>query len=115
MKYIFVLLISFSLADASILLDKSNPICIDDYYFKNNRLFYLTSKDQKWKKSTDDNLAQQIHFGYDYDSTNDICKPSPYFIDLGLTYFDFNFLMALSGLLFSFLIFWLLSSFMIGL
>ncbi|MBL1245058.1 MAG: hypothetical protein COA39_011870 [Sulfurimonas sp.] len=114
MKYIILFIFSLSL-NASILLDKAYPICIEDYYIAGGTLYYLRSVDNTWGSTTADKSVQEIYYGYDYNTSSGYCSPKSYNIDLGLSYFDFNFLMALSGVLFAALIFYLFSSFLIGL
>jgi len=114
MRFLTIILFSFSL-NASMLFDKSYPICIEDYYINNGSLFFQRSSNLTWGSTTANNNVQYIYYGYDYNITNGNCSPKPYIKDLGLSYFNFHFLMALSGLLFGVIIFWLLSSFLIGL
>jgi len=102
MKKIFLFLfISLSFLNASMLFDKSYPICIEDYYVKGGSLYYLRSSDGKWSDTTSDKLVQYIYVGYTYDDDNGTCSPELPIIN-GMSYNDFQFLNGLYGLLFGF-------------
>jgi len=106
--FLFFLLLNlfsaFSVLNASILLDKDTPYCIEDFYYKNGKLHYLRSSNNRWYTTGENNIAGFLHPGYKYDSDSDSCLPEPYAI-LGMSAMDFHFLMALSGLLFGFVVF----------
>ena len=116
MKKVFIFLLFIaSFLNASMLLDKGYPLCIEDYYVKGGALYYLKSSDNSWGSDTSNKLVKEIHYGYDFNSTSGECVPVPYKKELGLSYFQFHFLLALSGLLFSAIVFFMISSFLIGL
>ena len=98
-----MIVLKFSLF-ASILLDKSYPLCIEDYYYKGGNLYYLKSNTNKWASTSSNGLASKLHSGYVWDANNSICKPNDATI-LGLSIMQFNFLNALTGLFFGLIIF----------
>ena len=102
--FIFFFLLS-SLLKASMLLDKSYPVCIEDFYIKGGALYYLRSNGNSWASTTSNNLVNQIHYGYTWDDANKKCVPDPVTV-LGMDYKDFNFLLGLIGVLFGFTILW---------
>ena len=75
-KIIISLLLLSSFLNASYLLDKDYPLCIEDYYIKGGSLYYLRSSDEVWKSSTENSIVEFIYSGYDWDSDNGICKPN---------------------------------------
>jgi hypothetical protein len=102
-KIIFVLLFSMSL-NASMLLDKNTPICIEDYYVQNGTFYYKDSSSLNWFSVANEyHLSTFINEGFIYDSQNDICYPDNSTI-LGLKQFDYNLLLAFTGVLFGFVI-----------
>lgn len=96
------------------LFDKSYPLCIEDYYVQSGELFYLKSSSNTWGSTTSNKLVEFIYPNYYYDSVNNICSPSSATV-LGLSTNDFNFLMALSGIIFSSIIFLVIAIFLTGL
>ncbi len=97
----------------------SATYCITDYYFKNQRLYFLQSDDDRYDNLRLSNYAKvSIEAGYIYDSENNICTVSNIdtsdfeatselsmrynnFSFLGIPLEYFNTLMALSGLIIS--------------
>ena len=102
MRYIFLSISLASLLNASYLLDQSssNHFCIENYYFQNNNLVYLKSIDQNWYSSSSYYL---ITNGFDYNASSNKCDLIPILKDSGLTYDNYNYLMALLGLLTGFI------------
>ncbi|UCN00053.1 hypothetical protein LCX93_11055 [Sulfurimonas sp. SWIR-19] len=98
-----ILFISFLLSSlsASFLYDKDTPICIEDYYIKNSRVYFLKSSDGQWSSTRENNTIKDLHSGYTWDADNSICKPESWLI-LGMDVKDWHFLEALTGLLFGF-------------
>ncbi|WP_434656973.1 hypothetical protein [Sulfurimonas sp. NW9] len=98
-----ILIISFLLSSlsASFLYDKDYPVCIEDYYLKSGRIYYLRSSDSTWASTSENNTIKDLHSGYTWDSNNSICKPQSWLI-LGMDVKDWHFLEALTGLLFGF-------------
>jgi len=112
-KIIFIFyffLINISL-NASYLYDSQN-LCIDDYYVTNSSFNYLPSGSTSWISVSSFNNAGALHDGYVYDSTLNKCSLDPKLY--GLSSSNFNALMALSGLIFGFLIFNIISNFLIS-
>lgn len=96
---ILLLVITFqSVAFSSYLLDKNTPICIEDFYYKSSRIYFLKSKNDSWASTTEDHTSDHIIFGYVYDADNDICKPDEWLI-LGMDVKDYNFLLGLIGVI----------------
>jgi len=111
-KIILSILLLSSFLDASFLLDKNTPVCIENFYYKKSRLYYELSSTGKWSSTTEDHQASNIHFGYEYDKQTKQCNPKEWLI-LGMDVKDFNFLMGLIGLLFGFVsMFFLIELFM---
>lgn len=101
MKYlkILLLLMTFSsVSNADYLLDSKN-ICILDFYTKGNKFYYLKSKDEQWYSTTTKNYGSSVLIGYSYWNDVDECHPKDWLI-LGMDVKDFNFLMALIGVIF---------------
>lgn len=101
MKYfkILLLLITFSItSNASMLFDKNTPVCIEDYYIKDSRIYYQSSDTLNWSSTSEDHTGGMVQIGYVYDSVNDICKPDIHLI-LGMDVKDFNFLLGLVGVI----------------
>ena len=112
---ILLLLITFSsLSQASYLLDKNTVICIEDYYYLDNRIYFQKSTNMSWGSTSEDHTSDHIKDGYIFDSATGKCTPNDARI-LGLEQTQYNFLMALSGLLFSFIVVLVISSFLTGL
>lgn len=115
---ILLLLITFSsISNADIirnvLLDTNEDICIyDNFYIYDEEYHAQTIGGDLYQGGTAD--IPMILSGYKYDTDTQICSREDYKI-LGLEENDFNFLMALSGLLFSFVIFFILALFLVGL
>ena len=100
MKYLKILLflLIFSNLSASYLLDKNSPLCIEDFYYKNSRIYFQKSSNLNWDSTREDHTATHIFQGYIYDSDNNICKPDVHLL-LGMDVKDFNFLLGLIGLI----------------
>ncbi len=104
-KFLFFLFLLSNLLQASMLLDKSYPVCIEDFYVKGGALYYLKSNGNTWASTTSDKLVKEIHYGYTWDATNKKCVPDSVTV-LGMNYEDFNFLLGLIGVLFGFTVLW---------
>ncbi len=100
-KILLLLLLLSNFLNASMLLDKNTPVCIEDYYIKNGSLYYLKSENNNWVSTDTNKLVQYIYYGYSYNSDNGKCEPQQYNI-LGISPMQWNFLTALTGLLFGF-------------
>jgi hypothetical protein len=116
MKYLLFFILIISSSNASMLLTKEN-CCIEDFYHSNGTFYYLKSNTGQWNTTTTNDYAFYILKGYDYNSTDDTCRPNSKNVlasSLGIDYSTFNMLMALSAILaFSIIIFYL-TSFLIG-
>lgn len=115
---ILIFIISFqTVSSASYLMeyDATNKYCIEEYYLSNTgQILFLYSGNMNWYAAPSSISMSDIYNGFDYNSTNGRCSPS-HSNALGLTSNDFNFLMALSGLLFSAILFFVISNFLLGL
>jgi len=100
-KIILTLLLLSNFLNAAYLYDKDSPLCIDDFYVKASKVYFLKSKTGNWSSTTEDNTVKNIYPGYIYDADNNLCKPANWFI-LGMDVKDWHFLEALTGLLFGF-------------
>jgi len=96
-KIILSILLLSSFLNASYLLDKNTPVCIENFYYKKSRLYYELSSTGKWYSTTEDHQASNIHFGYEYDKQTKQCNPKEWLI-LGMDVKDWNFLLGLAGL-----------------
>ncbi len=97
-QMLFFLILFQSVSSASYLLDTTNPLCIEDFYYKDSKLYFLDSKTNSLFFSTQANSSSLIKVGYVYDSLNDACKPDVNLI-LGMDIKDFNFLLGLMGVI----------------
>ncbi len=117
MKYLLSLILLVSLSNASMLLDKKN-LCIEDYYVTNDGYFhFLKSSTGRWNSVTSTNYAGSVLYGYDYNSSDNSCRRNANNItasNLGLSYQDYGLIMALSAVLFSSIVIFFLTSFLIG-
>jgi len=110
MKIFVFILVIFSLSislNADWLYGK-NDKCVNDFYYKNGTFYYHYSKDDNgsnWHSTTSNNYYKYLYSGFSYDPSTNICSNRDY---LGLTSFGYNFMYALTGLLFGFLMFWLI-------
>ncbi|WP_455755930.1 hypothetical protein [Sulfurimonas sp.] len=100
MKYfkILLLLISFSsVSNASYYLP-TRDICIEDFYAKGARFYYLHSKTNQWYYTNDHDHVHKLIPSFTYDAVTDKCTP-PSFLMLGMDIKDFNFLLGLIGVI----------------
>ncbi|MCW8895188.1 MAG: hypothetical protein OQK48_07875 [Sulfurimonas sp.] len=99
MKYLIILLSSISFLNASMLLDKDTPTCIENFYYQNGRIYYQSSDTLNWSSTSENSVVEHIHPNYIYDSVNDTCSPNLSYI-LGMDIKDFNFLLGFIGVIF---------------
>jgi hypothetical protein len=108
MKIVFFLFLLYSISNAEYLLtlEQSNNngtliYCIKDYSYSQNLINYVDTDDLSHSLNT--SLYQAINLEQGYTYSNGVC-----FMDkanlLGLTYDEFNYLMAVYGILLSSLI-----------
>ncbi len=117
MRYLIISFALFTSLNASMLLDKSYPICIEDFYVKGGKLYYLKSSSNTWGNTSSNYMVKNIYYGYVFNSSSGSCSPNNTYkqaISLGLDYFQFNFLMALTGLLFGLMLFYFIASVLVG-
>jgi hypothetical protein len=98
-KRIFPLFFFLIFANASILYKNKN-YCIEDFYYKEGRFYYLRSSDGKWYSTFTKN--NNLQYGYYYNDDNKTCEYNQTLRDLHISYFDYYFLWGLSGLLIGF-------------
>jgi len=98
MKFLLSLLFITNLLNASMLLDGSS-ICIEDYFMKNGNTYILKSSTMQWESTSENNLIKTIIPNYIYKKDINRCVPD-ISIKMGLTVEQFNFLLALTGLIF---------------
>jgi hypothetical protein len=93
-----LLFISISNLSASMYSGKDD-FCIEDYYFKNGTFYYLKSRTGNWNSNTANGGGNKIEYDFNYDADNDVCSPVGV-NSLGLKPTEYNFLLALCGLIF---------------
>jgi len=116
MKSFLIILFFFSISNASMLLDKKN-CCIEDYYVSNARFYYLKTRTGNWNSTTTSSYSGSVLYGYDYNSSDDSCRQNSInkvASSLGLSYISFNMLMALSAVLFSSILVFFLTAFLVS-
>jgi len=104
MKYLKILMLLVFLnisASAAFLYDKDTPVCIDDFYQKSSRIYFLKSSNGKWSSTTENNTIKDIHPGFKYDSNTSKCLPDKWLI-FGMSVTDYYFILALIGVLVGF-------------
>ena len=102
MKYFLILttsLIFASASNASFLMDKQTPVCIEDFYQNGNSIYFLQSSNNTWYSTTENYTVERIFSGYKYNPDNGNCEPEAFLL-LGMDVKDFNFLLGLIGLIF---------------
>ena len=90
---------SINFLNASMILDKNSPVCIENFYYKNAYIYYQRSSNLSWYSTSEDHTSDHIKYNFVYDSDNDTCSPAGV-NSLGLLPTQFNFLLALCGLIF---------------
>jgi len=98
LKFLLSLLFITNLLNASMLLD-SHSICIEDYFMKNGQTYILKSSTKSWELTEQKNLVNSIIPNYIYKSDVNRCVPD-ISRKMGLSIEQFNFLLALTGLIF---------------
>ena len=98
MKFLLSLLFVTNLLNSSMLLDSYN-MCIEDYYVQNERLYVLPSSTMIWESTRDTNILKSVIHSYKYNSSTNKCEPD-LSLKMGLQIEQFNFLLALTGLVF---------------
>jgi len=99
MKRFLPLFLFLVVVDASILYKNKN-ICIEDFYYKNGRFYYLKSADGDWYSTYTSN--NNLEYGYYYDDDNETCEYNLTLKTLHVSYFDYYFLWGLAGVLIGF-------------
>ena len=101
MRKIFPLLFVFALLHADILY-KNRNICIQDFYYKNGYFYYKKSSNGRWYRTWATN--NNLEYGYSYHDNNNTCEYNDTLKELNLSYFDYYFLMGISGVLIGFVV-----------
>ncbi len=105
MKIKYLLLSSLFLITSSfsdILYVKKKRCILDTYYFQNNNFHYTYSSSGS-SYSTQYFKSKDLEYGYIY--LNNKCQKIQILKDTHMTYHDYKFMIALTGLLLGFLIF----------
>jgi len=99
MKIIISLFFLSNLLFSAYYLDKKN-VCIDAFFIKDYEFYYKESATSQWYNTTETNMVSTIlsNFVYDADSVSP-CSPNLSYM-LGIDIKDFNFLLALVGVIF---------------
>ena len=114
MKFIIIFFFAYSLSYSSMMLGKKN-FCIEDYFVDNGTLYYLKSDGLDWKSTTSKTYTATIQNGWDYNTTNGNCYRKPQLVDLGIDYNTYNMLLAITAILFSSIVFFVIASTLVGL
>jgi len=103
MKYLFILIIFLTSLNAEYLLQYgSYEYCIDSYSIRDSDRYIDIVLSSNGQTYTLDININQIHPGYVYDPDNKTCNKRDELIELGLDYYQYNFLFAFLGLLIGF-------------
>mgnify|MGYP003571689258 CR=1 FL=1 len=125
MKTILLFIILFTISFSQELLtygkgNKTYSYCVEDYYYKNNRLYFIKSSNPYYYTSINQAQYKNISFQSGYVYENNQCSLNENTINdyqtqtvsninyrnltqLGLSQNDFNLMMAFSGVCISFL------------
>lgn len=107
MKILILIFMFLSVSHADYLLSSKNK-CITDWYYKGGKIYYhYSTSPDTLRSSTSKKYEPLIFSGYSYNSDSKKCIKNEYY---GLSYEDYNFIYALLGLLFGFMILWLVPS-----
>jgi len=98
-KLIFIFFVLYTISDADILYVKKKRCILDDYYFQNNRFHYTYSSTGN-DASTKTFKSSDLEYGYEY--INDKCQKIQVLKDTKMTYRNYKFMTALTGLLIGF-------------
>ncbi len=100
---ILILFIAFlSISNSDVLYAKKKRCIHDDYYFANNKFYYTYSSNNRHASTTTFKVSDLV-FGYEYKDNK--CQKLQILRDLSLGYRDYQFLVALTGLLLGFTLF----------
>lgn len=102
-KIIFSLLFVSSFLSADWMLNTSY-ICVNSYYVvpSSGTLYYTRSDTNATLSTTTKSLVDDLIDGYQWNKTTLRCEPIPPNNNIGLRNMDYNYLMALLGLLIGF-------------
>lgn len=101
-KYLIILLFLTVSLKADILYVKKKRCILNDYHFKNSEFNYTyTSNNRSF--TTNKFKAGDLEYGYEY--TDNKCQKIQVLKDTHMTYADYKFMTALTGLLIGFIIF----------
>lgn len=103
----FLLLASFNPLFADYLFQPLN-ICVKEFGFHNPtaRYYYIRSDDGTTVLGTEKNYGDDFFSGYEYNTTNSICKKVSPNNTLGMDNYDFNYLNAVIGVVVAVLFVW---------
>lgn len=103
MRFLWVLLVVKTLSADYLVTIPGTPTqsyCATDYYYSGGDIYYRLSSSGVYETASN----AEIQSGFDYNAT---CQKKSYLETSGLTFEDWNYLMALAGLLVGFtFLFW---------
>jgi len=102
MKHLIFILLLSTLVSADVLYVKKKRCILDNYYFQNNKFHYIYSSTGN-EASTKTFKSSDLEYGYEY--VNNQCRKKEPFAFLHMSYREYKFMMALTGLLIGFSIF----------
>lgn len=99
-KLLLTLITLASFASADYLFQPLN-ICVKEFGFHNptGKYYYVRSDDGTTILGTEKNYGDDFFSGYDYNTTNSMCKKVASNNSLGLTNDDYIYFMSLTGLI----------------
>ncbi len=101
-KYLFVISLLSVFVYSDVLYIKKNRCIHDNYYFTNKEFNYTYSSTGN-SASTLYFKAKDLEFGYEY--VNNVCQKIAVLKTTNMTYADYKFMTALTGLLIGFVVF----------
>jgi hypothetical protein len=102
MKKLLLILLFSVLVYSDILYLENNRCIKDDYYFQSGR-FYFTYSDTNENAFSDSFQATDLEYGFEYIDYK--CQKLQVLQNTKMTYANYKFMMALTGLLLGFVIF----------
>lgn len=99
MRKIFLILFALASFASADYLFQPESICVKDFWFNNGSFFYVRSDTGATVTGTTDNYGDDFFAHYEYNATTKNCKKEPLNNELGLENNEYNYFMALTGLL----------------
>jgi len=101
-KYLFLFVLFSSFAFSDVLYVKQKKCIHDDYYFSNGKFNYIYSSDSV-ASSTKKFKATDLEYGYEY--VDKKCQKVQVLQYTKMTYHDYKFMTALTGMLLGLVVF----------